>query len=514
MREHKTRRAELGRVGFWSAVAFLGLALSCAAPQASHGQENDSIAALKRMGDAFALVAAKASPGVVGIRTTKKTTRAGSEAASNPPSNPSDENAFDFFFRRQTPQDDTPVRERTQQSLGSGFIISEEGYIITNNHMVANAEKVMIELVDGRTMEAQVVGTDAECDVAVVKIKADGLKPMPFGDSESLRIGEWVLAIGNPLGLSHTITAGIVSAKGRSGFNVATYENFIQTDAAINLGNSGGPLINLDGQAVGINTFILGPGAGNVGIGFAIPINTVKDVVDQLIKTGTVERGYLGMIPQDLTPELAEEFGLSESRGAVLAQVEADSPAGRTGMWRRRSGIWRGESGRGGAVPRPGRPSQARGTGRAGDHTQRQSPDRHGDAGQASLAGRAARSAARAKTAAGRIGKGAGADRLGFDAGFGRAFRALRPDGGDHREGYPGLRGGRKRPAGRVHNPAGQSSGGSYRAAVQGDGGGGDEPRRTRATACHRRAGQSIRGLETSNSQRRTARMKLLILGS
>ncbi len=332
MREHKTKRVELSRVGFWSAIAFLGLALSCTAPQASHGQENDSIAALKRTGDAFALVAAKASPGVVGIRTVKKSTRALQEAPSNQPSNPSDENVFDFFFRRQTPQEDTPARERTQQSLGSGFIISEDGYIITNNHMVANAEKVTVELVDGRTMEAQVIGTDAECDVAVVKITAKGLKPMPFGDSESLRIGEWVLAIGNPLGLSHTITAGIVSAKGRSGFNVATYENFIQTDAAINMGNSGGPLINLDGQAVGINTFILGPGAGNVGIGFAIPINTVKDVVDQLIRTGTVERGYLGMIPQDLTPELAEAFGLPESRGAVLSQVEADSPAARAGL--------------------------------------------------------------------------------------------------------------------------------------------------------------------------------------
>jgi len=327
------KRAELSRAGFWSVIALLGLALSCAAPQASHGQVNDSIAVVKRMGDAFALVAAKASPGVVGIRATRKTARPAPETPSGQPSNPSDEDWFDFFHR-QVPPEDTPERERTQRSLGSGFIISEDGYIITNNHMVANAEKVTIELVDGRTMEARVVGTDVESDVAVVKIQAEGLAPMTFGDSESLRIGEWVLAIGNPLGLSHTVTVGIVSAKGRSGFNVATYENFIQTDAAINMGNSGGPLINLDGQAVGINTFILGPGAGNVGIGFAIPINIVKDVADQLIRTGTVERGYLGMIPQDLTPELAEAFRLPESRGAVLAQVEPNSPAARAGLER------------------------------------------------------------------------------------------------------------------------------------------------------------------------------------
>jgi serine protease Do len=181
-------------------------------------------------------------------------------------------------------------------------------------------------------MDAQVVGTDPESDVAVVRIQADGLRPVALGNSDALEVGEWVLAIGNPLGLSHTVTAGIVSAKHRSGFNVTTYENFIQTDAAVNMGNSGGPLVNLNGEAVGMNTFILGPAGGNIGIGFAIPINIARDVADQLMKTGVVERGYIGVIPQDLTADLAEAFGLKGTKGAVLSQVTPDSPAARAGL--------------------------------------------------------------------------------------------------------------------------------------------------------------------------------------
>jgi len=190
----------------------------------------------------------------------------------------------------------------------------------------------VVELIDGRSLEAQVVGTDPESDVAVVRIEANGLTPMALGNSDALEVGEWVLAVGNPLGLSHTVTAGIVSAKHRSGFNVTTYENFIQTDAAVNMGNSGGPLVNLNGEAVGMNTFILGPAGGNIGIGFAIPINIARDVADQLRKTGAVERGYMGVIPQDLTAELAEEFGVKGTKGAVLSQVTQDSPAARAGL--------------------------------------------------------------------------------------------------------------------------------------------------------------------------------------
>ncbi|OHB66062.1 MAG: serine protease, partial [Planctomycetes bacterium RBG_13_60_9] len=221
-----------------------------------------------------------------------------------------------------------------ERAQGSGFIISKDGYVLTNNHVVADADKVTVELVDGRMMEAEVVGTDPESDVAVIRIKTDNLTPVALGSSDALQVGEWVLAIGNPLGLSHTVTAGIVSAKGRSGFNVATYENFIQTDAAINMGNSGGPLVNLNGEAVGMNTFILGPGGGNIGIGFAIPIDTAKQVAGQLIKTGAVERGYLGLIPQDLTPDLAEAFNLKDAKGAVITQVTEDSAAARAGLAR------------------------------------------------------------------------------------------------------------------------------------------------------------------------------------
>ncbi len=323
------KHTTLNRTGLWSVFLVLGLVLSCAAPRASQGQENGSIAALKRMGNAFASVAKRASPAVVGIQSTKKTIRAVQET----PFDPSSEDPFEFF-RRRAPREETPGREHTQRAQGSGFIISQDGYIITNNHVVEDADRLTVELVDGRTLEAQVVGADPESDVAVVRIQAGDLQPIALGNSESLQVGEWVLAIGTPLGLSHTVTAGIVSGIGRSGFNVATYENFIQTDAAINMGNSGGPLVNLDGEAVGINTFILAPGGGNVGIGFAIPIDIAKDVADQLIKTGAVERGYLGIVPQRLTPELAEAFGLKEPQGAVLSQVAEDSAAARAGLKR------------------------------------------------------------------------------------------------------------------------------------------------------------------------------------
>jgi len=192
----------------------------------------------------------------------------------------------------------------------------------------------MVELSQGRMVKARVIGTDPESDVAVIRIDANNLTPVALGNSDALEVGEWVLAIGNPMGLSHTVTAGIVSATGRNGLNISTYENFIQTDAAINMGNSGGPLVNLDGQAVGINTAIVGSGGGNIGIGFAIPINMAKDVADQLIKTGSVERGYLGVYPQDLTPDLAEALGLKEAKGVVITQITEDSPAAQAGMQR------------------------------------------------------------------------------------------------------------------------------------------------------------------------------------
>jgi len=240
---------------------------------------------------------------------------------------------FDFFFRRRSPRQRQSPRQyrepRTAQ--GSGFIISADGYILTNNHMVEGAEKVEIELTDGRKFTAEIVGADSDSDVAVIKIDASNLPYLELANSDTLEVGEWVLAIGNPLGLSHTVTAGIVSAKGRSGFGLATLENFIQTDAAINFGNSGGPLINLDGKVVGINTAIAGS-TGNIGIGFAIPINMAKHAYDQLVKGGTVERGYLGVLPQDLEPEMAEAFGLKNGKGVLMPEVTKDSAADKAGL--------------------------------------------------------------------------------------------------------------------------------------------------------------------------------------
>ncbi len=333
------------RAAFWCAVLCVWCTLLLGCLRWSDGQErspkhdslrsqtqSESIALLKRMGSAFASVMERVSPGVVGIQSERRVLRATPEKPTTGPLDPFGEDFFDYFFRRRAPQDDSTRQEYTQKAQGSGFLISADGYVLTNSHVIAEADKITVELVDGRTLEAQIVGTDPESDVAVIRIQAEGLTPVALGNSDTLEVGEWVLAIGNPLGLSHTVTAGIVSAKHRSGFNVTTYENFIQTDAAVNMGNSGGPLVNLTGEAVGMNTFILGPAGGNIGIGFAIPINIAREVADQLMKTGAVERGYMGVIPQDLTAELAEAFGLKEAKGAVLSHVTPDSPAGRAGL--------------------------------------------------------------------------------------------------------------------------------------------------------------------------------------
>jgi serine protease Do len=197
--------------------------------------------------------------------------------------------------------------------------------------MVEDAEKVEIELTDGRKFTAKIIGTDPDTDVAVIKIDAENLPYLELADSDKLEVGEWVLAVGNPLGLSHTVTAGIVSAKGRSGFNLAALESFIQTDAAINFGNSGGPLLNLDGKVVGMNTAIAGS-TGNIGIGFAIPINMARHAYEQLIESGTVERGYLGVRPQDLEPEMARAFGLKNGKGVLIPEVSKDSAADKAGV--------------------------------------------------------------------------------------------------------------------------------------------------------------------------------------
>lgn len=238
----------------------------------------------------------------------------------------------DPFFRRffNAPQQQ---RERQTQGLGSGVIVdAKQGYIITNHHVVANAEEIKVTLRDGRHFAAKLVGSDSEADVAVIQIDADDLSAIPLSNSDQLRVGDFVVAIGNPFGLGQTVTSGIVSALGRSGLGIESYEDFIQTDASINPGNSGGALVNLRGELVGVNTAILGPNGGNIGIGFAIPINMAEDIMQQLIEHGEVRRGRLGVTAQDLTPELATAFGIERSGGTVVAQVEDGSPAQKAGL--------------------------------------------------------------------------------------------------------------------------------------------------------------------------------------
>jgi Do/DeqQ family serine protease len=240
----------------------------------------------------------------------------------------------DPFFRRffDAPPDSKP-RERQFQSAGSGVIVdAKNGYILTNHHVVENASEITITLLDNRTFTAKVIGTDEGADVAVLQAKQPNLVAMALGDSTKLEVGDYVVAIGNPFGLQHTVTAGIVSALGRSGINRDGYEDFIQTDASINPGNSGGALVNLRGELVGINSAILSSSGGNIGIGFAIPVNMVKGVMDQLIKYGQVKRGVLGVQLYSVTADIAKEFGLSEITGALVAGVVQGSAAEHAGI--------------------------------------------------------------------------------------------------------------------------------------------------------------------------------------
>ena len=222
------------------------------------------------------------------------------------------------------------LKKRNRSGLGSGVIIdNKKGYIITNNHVIAKAKDIKVRLHDGREFKASLVGADPASDIAVIKISPDNLKSLKFANSENLRVGDFVVAIGNPFGIGQTVTSGIVSALGRSGLGIEAYENFIQTDASINPGNSGGALVNLKGELVGINTAIIGSkgGSGSVGIGLAIPVNMALDVTQQLLKYGKVRRGYLGVSAQDLTSDLSKAFGISTKRGAIITRVQEDSPA-------------------------------------------------------------------------------------------------------------------------------------------------------------------------------------------
>jgi serine protease Do len=285
-------------------------------------------------GKAFSGVAKEADPSVVFIQVEKKMKAAPMFGLTAPGDGSSDPfgGLFKRFFQGQVPDSRGDGREYSVSGAGSGFIASKDGYILTNNHVVSDADKITVTLSDGRELKGKVVGTDPRTDLAVIKVDADDLPVLPLGDSDSLEPGEWVVAVGSPFGLTHSITAGIVSAIGRTHVGIADYEDFIQTDAAINPGNSGGPLLDLEGHVVGINTAIYTRTGSYMGVGFAIPINLAKKISDQLIKDGSVTRGYLGVLIQELSPALAKSFDLREEKGILVSQVESDSPAEKAGL--------------------------------------------------------------------------------------------------------------------------------------------------------------------------------------
>ena len=263
--------------------------------------------------------AKRAMPSVVNIFTTKE---------AKQPNNPFMNDPFfkKFFGDRFGDQ------EEKQFSLGSGVLVSPQGYIVTNNHVVEAADEIEVALADGRKSIAKVVGTDPDSDLAVVKVDLQNLPAITLGHSEQTQVGDVVLAIGNPFGVGETVTMGIVSALGRNHLGINTFESFIQTDAAINPGNSGGALIDTNGNLLGINTAIYSRTGGSLGIGFAIPVATVKSVMESIISNGQVVRGYIGVEPQDITPELAESFGLNTKTGAIIAGVVKDGPADKAGI--------------------------------------------------------------------------------------------------------------------------------------------------------------------------------------
>jgi len=293
------------------------------------GLDGPDIDALERQNQAYERIAKAVTPAIVAIQSTQVIKQQQSPFFMDP--------FFRQFFGDMFPQFNIP-REQRQHALGSGVVVSADGYIVTNNHVVAKATEIQVLLSDKRTFKGKVVGADPQTDVAVIKIEASGLPTVPFGDSNQLKVGDTVLAFGNPFGQWFTVTRGIVSALGRSGMGIEGFENFIQTDAAINPGNSGGALVNVRGQVVGINTAILsgnsGPGGegGSVGIGFAIPSDMAKHVMEDLIKTGKVTRGYLGVRPRNLDQELAKQFKVPDTAGALVQDVIAGGPADKAGI--------------------------------------------------------------------------------------------------------------------------------------------------------------------------------------
>jgi serine protease Do len=280
--------------------------------------------------DSFADLAAKVTPAVVNVSTTQKVERNQQQQPRMPfpEGSPFDE-FLKRFFEQQSDRGQNPAK---MTALGSGFIIDPSGYVVTNNHVVGNADKIDVTLTDGRKFDAKIIGRDEKTDLALLKINAD--KPLPFvsfGDSDKARVGDWVMAVGNPFGLGGSVTAGIVSARGRD-IHSGPYDDFLQIDASINRGNSGGPTFNMDGQVVGVNTAIYSPNGGSVGIGFAIPSDIAKPVIAELRENGRVDRGWLGVQIQEVTPEIASSLGLDSAEGALVSAVTPNSPAAKAGL--------------------------------------------------------------------------------------------------------------------------------------------------------------------------------------
>src|SRR4030043_61258 len=314
--------------GFAAVILLSSLFFCMDGKRAASLPKNDKLTTARSLGQAFVDVAKKVQPSVVNVTTEKTITmkpwdRYGEDFFKGSP--------FEDFFKGfgLSPREKGKEYRHKQRSGGSGVIVDKEGYILTNNHVIDGADKVKVRLNDGREFPAMVKGQDTRTDLALPHIKAKDLPVATLGDSDKLEVGEWSIAIGSPFGLDHTVTVGVISAKGRSGLGTGNYEDFIQTDASINPGNSGGPLINIDGEVVGINAMIIQPGTG---IGFAIPINMAKQILNDLIKQGKVVRPWLGISVQDLTTEMAEQFQVKEKEGVIVAQVHQGTGAEKAGL--------------------------------------------------------------------------------------------------------------------------------------------------------------------------------------
>jgi serine protease Do len=313
-----------------TAVIFLCFSLLAVHPASAADDEN--IALLDRSAKAFSSVVKKAGPAVVYIGVEKSGKIFQGLGGLQDPSDLFNDPFFQRFFGQPRQNPNQRQRQFKQRGAGSGFIISSDGMILTNNHVVEDADSIKVRLADEREFTATVIGTDPQSDVALIKIDGKNLPTLPLGDSDKLEVGEWVIAIGSPFELSQTVTVGVVSAKGRSKIGINDYENFIQTDAAINPGNSGGPLLNIHGEAVGINTAIFSRSGGYMGIGFAIPVNMAKNIEKQLQKDGRVTRGWLGVVIQDVNEDLAQSFDLKKAEGILISEVADDSPAAKAGL--------------------------------------------------------------------------------------------------------------------------------------------------------------------------------------